>query len=125
MSVSELEFRVFPKQVREYACVVGVVIDEYSDSPECAKETADIRNTFGDGPVPNFSNSGVVGNAPFICTFVSNNDGLGDTEKGLFSRECAAGMFNTLYDAVDVQRVFPNKSANARILRDCLISAIG
>ena len=124
MLVGEFKFCIFPKQVREYAHMVSVVINEYSDSPERAKETADIRNTFGDGPVPNFSDSGVVGNTPFIRTFVSDNDCLGDAE-GLFPRKRAAGMFNTLYDSVDVQRVFPNESANAGILRNCFISAIG
>ena len=75
--------------------------------------------------MPNFSDSGVVGNAPFICTFVSDNDCLGDAEEGLSPRKRAAGVFNTLYDLVDVQCMFPNESVNARILRDHFISTIG
>ena len=56
---------------------------------------------------------------------MSDYDCIWNAEEGFLAGKCAAGVFDSLYDAVYVLHMFPNEASNAGILGYSFVRSVG
>src|SRR5882724_3620936 len=115
---------VFPQQIIERARELGVMGNPNTHRATSAQKGSNFRGAFTSCPITDFRYFGIVREAAIVGALVTKYNHFGNANKELRSRNGCTGMPKTVHDAVDIRKMLPDKTADARVVRNDLKAAV-
>jgi hypothetical protein len=114
----------FASKIDEWVRDGGVTLDPDAHVARDAKKGADVGEVLAVGPVMDLGNLGIVRDVAFVVAFMSKYNNLRDSDEEFLCRDGSASAKELMEYAVDVIQMFPDKTVNLVVSRNCLIPTI-